>query len=1635
MYKFIHITLLFIPSFIIHHPSIFPQRALVTVQFGKLTLSAPSYKDRDAIKPLTPHVARLRNLTYSAALRCELTTTISTVDSSNQLVDDPEYDIIEEKHDFPLCNVPIMLRSKRCILYNKDSFELTNNKECPLDQGGYFIVNGSEKVIVGQERAAANQVMVYSSSRGITAEIRSMAIETVRPPGSFTIVMVPASKDSKAYNSGHVLLCEIPQVKEPIPLFTLFRALGFLSDYEIIERICYNIEDTQMIDLLRPSMDQATCHQTQEVALEYIGCRTAAEGSDRETRIAEATKIMNVHFLPHIGSENLEVPKSFFLGYMVHKMLATALKRRDFDDRDHFGNKRVDFAGSLLAGLFRQLLAKTQKEMSRLATIDMKSNRSIQVQRYTELSDSFSKGLAYALATGNWTANRNEPASKTGVSQVLNRLTFAASLSHLRRSNSTVGKEGKLTKPRQLHNTQWGMMCVTGDSEVVSGNGMDIVLIKELADGSHVTTIKTQDSMQNEPSAIMNWFEKPVEMVPSLLEITLADGRVIKADPEHPLWSSQVPSLVSNDDDNATHFNGSLGDWVKVKDLVANQHGLLIQPQQKYVPFDASNVSLDQLTVASITTPELAQSLADIGLVGEVIPIEKLVAAARLLGLLLTDGYLGNKSSCFDGEFYVGEKVDADHITSDFVTLGFNPPNVTAAQKPDQSLYPGFDGVNNDILHVTFPDLVGAFFFALGACRGNKQQQSRRLPQWLLTSSDIVKREFLASFFGGDGSRLSVVFDKSINKYSAHMDTLTQQSTEELHDDTMVYVGQVCTLLSDLGIESTSVKSTSNSNEFCSTVQVSSSMENLIHFYETIGFRYCSHKKTESALALEYMKTVVYSAQCRQQLYEGAVQSISNEEKVPSITSSEASATHISWDKFSEYQHPNSAGHIWIPIVSIKPITPEPLYDFTTVNDNHSFYVNSIISHNCPAETPEGQACGIVKNMSLMCTISVGLSAKMILQFLADKDIHRIGEIFPQSIPSSTKVIVDGNWIGITMDPERLVQELRQLRSSSELNNYDSGRSSSQWWQISIVWNIEDKEVKVYCDPGRMLRPLYVLENSKLKMNKSYLNDIIEKRKRFPDLVSEGVIEYVDTLEEESSLIAMMIKDLDQTETIRQGLPLYKYTHCEIHPSMILGVCASIIPFPDHNQSPRNTYQSAMGKQAMGVYTTNFVVRMDTLAHVFYYPQKPLVVTNSMEYIHFKEMPAGTMAIVAIGCYTGYNQEDSVIMNQSSIDRGLYRSAYFRTYSDVAKQNDNETFGVPVPSTTSGRREITAYDNLDEDGLVQPGRLLSGGQVIIGKTSLLPESHRQISQQIQITHKDASTAIKHSESGICDQVMVTTDADRNRMTKVRLRCVRVPQIGDKFASRHGQKGTCGMTFRQEDMPFNIEGIVPDIIINPHAIPSRMTIGHLIECLVGKVAALDGSIGLASPFLDVTVDDISRMLHSLGYQMRGNEIMYSGFTGAKMEAPIFFGPTFYQRLKHLVDDKIHARTRGRVQNITRQPTEGRSQDGGLRFGEMERDCMISHGAANVLRDRLFISSDLFSVHVCDLCGLICKASVSTSQYECKYCKNTTKISRIEIPYAAKLLFQELMSMCIVPRMFTQPAKLPVATASTRGGMRV
>ena len=622
-----------------------------------------------------------------------------------------------------------------------------------------------------------------------------------------------------------------------------------------------------------------------------------------------------------------------------------------------------------------------------------------------------------------------------------------------------------------------------------------------------------------------------------------------------------------------------------------------------------------------------------------------------------------------------------------------------------------------------------------------------------------------------------------------------------------------------------------------------------------------------------------------------------------------------------------------------------------------------------------------------------------------------------------TKVILNGEWIGLTNEPEKLLFFLREKRFSNSINKY-----------VSFYNNIKEKEIEINVDSGRCYRPLFVVKDNKLLLTDKIIKEVkSNKIKTWDELIYKyhDIIEYIDVTESSTLIVCNKYDELkyndynqhkkltkeDLTSLNRYGPYVYKHiTHCELHPSLILGVVASNIPFPDHNQAPRNTYQCAQAKQAIGVYATNYLGRMDKMGHILYYPQKPLVVTRNMKYISTNELPSGQNAIVAIMSYTGYNQEDGIIFNKSSVERGLFVSAHYRKFQEILQKNPNtgelDKFIKPDPNIVSGIKNAN-YDKLESNGLVKLEEHVTEKDIIIGK--VVSKVKQNINDK---KYKDASQTLRSSEDGIIDTVMTGIyNQDGNEMCKIKIRTQRNPQIGDKFSSRAGQKGVIGMMYKMENMPFTESGIVPDLIITPNAIPSRMTVGQLLECVLGKVGCISGTESDATPFNRLDIDAITEKLEQNGFNKYGNEPMYCGFTGKKLKTQIFIGPTYYQRLKHMVIDKSHSRARGPRTILTRQPVDGRARDGGLRFGEMERDCMIAHGAAQFLKERLLDSSDNYFVHVCDNCGLFATKLKDKNVYECKKCNNHSHVSLVLIPYASKLLFQELLAMTITPRIIT------------------
>ena len=666
--------------------------------------------------------------------------------------------------------------------------------------------------------------------------------------------------------------------------------------------------------------------------------------------------------------------------------------------------------------------------------------------------------------------------------------------------------------------------------------------------------------------------------------------------------------------------------------------------------------------------------------------------------------------------------------------------------------------------------------------------------------------------------------------------------------------------------------------------------------------------------------------------------------------------------------------------------------------DLHSTHFGRI----CPSETPEGSNCGLVKNLALSAIISVSVPSEEIVEKLYELGTDYFTDVKDSVKKDGTRIFVDGKLIGYHKDGEKLASSLRELRRSNKIHSH-----------VGISIHIPEQEgatkrLYVNCNAGRVLRSLIIVKDGKSALTPDLLDKISKKLVSWEDLIRMGVIELIDANEEENCFITFDDKHIK------------KHTHTEIFPSAILGAGASIIPYPEHNQSPRNTYESAMAKQSLGFSTPMMNTSTYVRQHFMLYPQTAIVTTRAMELLGLEKRPAGQNCVVAVLPFDGYNIEDAIVLSKSSVERGLGRTLFYRIYEAESKQYPGgmrDNFEIPnADDNLRGYKGEKSYRLLEEDGIVASESRVSGGDILIGKTSppRFMEEYRELDSSGPY-RRDTSIGVRPSETGVVDTIILTQSAEGGKMFKVRIRDFRSPEIGDKFASRHGQKGVVGLLAKAEDLPYTADGISPDVLINPHAFPSRMTVGMMMESITGKAAAMRGRKVDASAFVGEKVDEVKGVLEDAGFKYSGKEIMYDGRTGKQFPVEVFIGVVYYQKLHHMVADKIHARARGQVQMLTKQPTEGRARGGGLRFGEMERDCIIAYGASMILKDRLLDESDKSDIFVCERCGLVAYHDIKQRRFYCRVCDKKGKVSSVSVAYAFKLLLQEMSCLNIAPRL--------------------
>jgi DNA-directed RNA polymerase beta subunit len=1497
------------------------------------------HENNGAIKLMFPQEARLRNFTYSSAMTIDINIKYVVRDGDDLENVKTLYKTLPKIH---IGKLPIMLKSNICVLNQYKYVDNRHTGECKYDAGGYFIINGSEKTVLGQERAAENRVYCFNISKNDTkytwkAEIKSVPDFKCISPKQINMMI-----SSKNNGFGYPISLQIPRVKQPVPLFIVFRALNILSDKEICEYILLNLSIEKykpMLANLQASIIEANKYMTYEDAIRFITGYVSYTpiNMDKETGAMKkhqfALEVLQNDLFPHCQTTTQKI---YFLGYMANKLMQASFEWIKGDDRDSYLNKRIDLTGTSLNNLFRNYFNKLVKDMEKqiIKEINNGSWRSnedyLNIINLTNIykivkSNTIENGFKRALSTGDF-GIKHTNSNKVGVAQVLNRLTYVASLSHLRRISTPTDKSGKLVPPRKLHNTSWGFLCPAEcfdpETEILMWDGnakkaknieIDDILVDDL--GNPTTVRSTCSGLKNMYDIIPDKdnFMKHRVTDNHILTLKIRGHKAISQSNRKDRNYEYIVEFLNREEikfqekyftslNEATQFVNSFND--------DNTIDITIEKYLKLSKRTKDNLVLFKTEGINWTKKDVAMD-------------------PYLLGMWLGDG-LSDGSG-----FSLNYKTDLNTLAywekwaqenEAIITKDARYKFSIVSKKNKEAL---LSGLCNRVEEAPLKKYL----------RKYNLLNNKHIPNEYITNDRETRLKVLAGLIDTDGS----VRD------NGHEIRICQGPANYR------IIENAYTLAMSLGFSCGVKEGTSQWTDEKSGDKKFSTYKEL---------RITGHKICEIPTLLPYKKLV-------------AIEDETQILRSKSFMCSKFSLVEVGEGPYVGWQLHDKRGRFCLK--------------------------DGLSVHN----TPEGASVGIVKNMSYMSHITIHSNSNSLYEYV-EPHIISLSILKPSDLYNKVKVFINGSWIGISEDPGNFYILLKDMKYKGIINIY-----------TSIVFDYKLQEIRICNDSGRVTRPLLKVKDNNVLITKQIMEDLKDNKISWDDLltnckINEAIIEYIDPEEQSFSMIATKPKNIiDKNE----GNRIYKFTHCEIHPSTIFGVVASCIPYPDHNQSPRNTYQCAQAKQAMGVYATNFNERMDKTAYVLSYPTRPLVDTRVMNIIKLNENPSGCNITVAIMTHTGYNQEDSLLVNKGSIDRGLLQITISHTEKDEDKQKingDEEIRCKPDPAKTKGMK-FGNYNKVNSKGIVPENTLIENRDIIIAKVTPIKENRNDHTKVIK--YEDGSRQYRTVEETYIDKNYIDRNGDGYSFAKVRLRSLRKPVIGDKFSSRHGQKGTVGNIIPEEDMPFTASGDKPDIIINPHAIPSRMTIGQLKETLLGMVLVELGLFGDGTSFGELTVDEISKKLLELGHEAHGNKLLYNGLTGEQIECSIFMGPVFYQRLKHMVNDKQHSRSIGPMVNLTRQPAEGRSRDGGLRFGEMERDCMVSHGASRFTRGRMYDASDKYQVYVCKKCGLIASYNDQLHIHCCRTCDNRVDFAYVEIPYACKLLFQELTTMNVVPRIMT------------------
>jgi DNA-directed RNA polymerase beta subunit len=1831
-------------------PDIGKFKYAITIEIKNPILNKPIIYEKDgSTKTMTPNDARQRNFTYSSNITVDLHITTRSLNEENEYVIDTK-----QLNNVLLGKIPIMVKSNYCILNNK--FALINGHECKYDYGGYFIINGNEKVVISQDRISENKTYVFINNKVSTyshvAEIRSVQENKLGVPKITTLKL-----SAKGNQFGRYIRANIHHIKNDVPIFILFKALGLNNDKEIMTYILHDLDDPLSMILAKEligSIEEANNIQCPKDALEYLSKYLNITGYPKEIlnnkvhRINIIRNVLCTEFLPHVGREFHK--KALYLGSMVNKLIKCFLHLKEFDDRDSYINKKIDSPGVLMANLFRQYYGKVIKDMKNMVQKEINvggwkaTNKFINVINKVNIykiikSTIIDSGMRYALATGNWGIKNNK--NKQGVAQVLNRMTYSATISHMRRINTPIEKSGKLVQPRKLHPTQWGIICPSETPE-----GASVGLVKNMSmicsitissNSTNVREIIVQHGAQLFTGNNIDIFHKNTKVI--------VNGDIVGVHSEPDVFYAKMKDEKLS---GAINIYTSIVWNIKEREIsICTEGGRCVRPL--YVINNDGKTNLTKELIEKIKSSETSwKDLLVNTRVIEFLDVEE--SNTLMIAMKYPDLFKGNKGSLLQIK-YTHLEIHPSLILGVLAsTIPFSDHN-QAPRNTYQSLM------------LTEPVLM--------ADGTRKAIKDVKVGEEVITFDPITMNTSITKVINqyvrpteNKILRITTVSGRVITATEEHK-FMTNQGWKEIRDfDDETCVG--------INIEPDAVSIE------CDSFDV---------FNEEI--LYNKIKDCENVPV---------------QLKQLGLMNLKSTDVRVNIL-----ARMLGYMMTGSYYKNNNDVNIWFDAEYSAEL-------FENDVEYLGFTKSSIEESNNQFD------CYKVNHKDAFANLFVGLGVK-------NSDV-------PQWIIDGS-LMIKREFIAGYNGGYSLISDI-----SRELDNLDT---------LYAEFGIQNNYTSKYFD-------------------------MIGYRYNYNKIIDNAItIEY---LKQEN------INTIEVKNITHKALCLFvPIKSIEEAPNCLISDITT--ESPNHSFIAGDNFMvhnSAQCKQAIGMYTLNYQERYDTLGHVMHYPQKPIVRTRMGSILNTDHMPNGINAIVAIGCYTGFNQEDSVLLNQSAVDRGLFVSTYYRTYKE--QNNKNHSNGEEEFFTKPEVKSLKPfnYDKLAQNGFVPENTYIEGGDILIGKC--MPNKIGNV-----INNKDNSIAFKNNDKGFVDRnvhndnYFCTTNPEGYNFCKVRVRSDRIPTIGDKLSSRcfdekteilttegwlyvkdltkehkvatligdalkyqnpselqvynykgkmyelksnqvdlfvtpnhamyvakrfkntkkseykrefaedifnqvrfykknadswepdyatedvpkelvitdnkvtgfviegeiydiddwiklfgiwiaegccdssniniaahkervqkvlneveksmkitfnrtkyypddpekwswniskksfvryylplsvgainkylpewvwflnrdqcqlliknmclgdghvmkngterydtsstrladdfqrlclhagwsankqlkalagtkggknkngvdiistvnawrltiitsqnepkinknrragnpdtcldkwtdfdgtvycctvpeglgvvyvrrngctvwagqSGQKGTCGILYRQEDMPFTKDGIVPDLIMNPHAIPSRMTIGQLIECIMGKACLELGTYGDSTPFTQVSVEEIADILENCGMERYGNEIMYNSRTGTQMETLIFIGPTYYQRLKHMTQDKLHSRSNnGPIVVLTRQPSEGRAREGGLRLGEMELECLWSYGTLQFLKERIMECSDNYRVFTCRQCGLMAIVNPEKGIYNCKNCKNNTNFAQLRVPFALKLLMQEIQSMNISTRFIT------------------